>query len=414
MKGNAQRLASPKKKNRILTVPCMRKRVSLSFDRLTSDTVSSSGHKYGLVLIDNITKRAWTWLLKTKTEQEFINTVIDGKNPRRVSILSIIQGAHSDLRELHIDLHDPPHTDDWYLTPAPQTGDDSTYHPTHVGSPTTPQQGDIASQDTRLHTDNEGTFFTTLVSRALSLYGATVTRTAPYTPAQNGIVERLQGTLAAMTRAAIFHANIPKELWSDVFMMQVVHYNCCLHSSHRDLMRQAEDNPTNKIPPILLQGKSPLELDTGVKPRWERLWAPYTPGFAWTHQAPKDQPYNQKRKWDPRGRQAVVVGYLNPNMGIPAKVYVRFTDGLPLRELLDNPASDFHKIHECGHFNPDRSFSIAGETSIAQSSTILPQNKQKLQLVLSVLPKDLLDHEPSHTDTIVDASKSNPSPPNIT
>ncbi|GMI48310.1 hypothetical protein TrCOL_g10494 [Triparma columacea] len=329
MAGNTHRSPSPKK-TRTLTVPIVRKRVSFSFDRLTSPDLSLDGHKYGLILIDNITKRAWGWLLKTKTEQEFLDVVIDGKNRNRVSILSIIQGAHSQLQHLEISIHDPPKLPENFLTPITDPNDNSNYFPTHVGTTNDldATRGELGSADTRLHTDNEDTFYTDLVVRKLNLYGATVTRTPPYTPSRNGFVERLQGTLASMTRAAIQHANVPKALWSDIFMMQLVHYNCCLHSSHRELVREAKRNPSHSIPAALLKMKAPIELDTGYKPDYDRTYAPYTPGYAWTHKAPKNQTYAQKRKWDPRGRQAIVAGYVNPNMGIPSKILIRYTDGL--------------------------------------------------------------------------------------
>lgn len=70
--------------------------------------------------------------------------------------------------------------------------------------------------------------------------------TAPYTPQQNGVVERRNRTVAAMTRSFLKGAKLPSFMWGEAVR----------HSVY----------VLNRLPTRILRGKTPYEAWTGYKP----------------------------------------------------------------------------------------------------------------------------------------------------
>lgn len=70
--------------------------------------------------------------------------------------------------------------------------------------------------------------------------------TAPYTPQQNGVVERRNRTVAAMTRSFLKGANLPSFMWGEAVR----------HSVYI----------LNRLPTRVLRGRTPYEAWTGDKP----------------------------------------------------------------------------------------------------------------------------------------------------
>ena len=54
---------------------------------------------------------------------------------------------------------------------------------------------------------------------------------APYTPQENGKIERLWGTITPMARCMIFHANLSKTYWPYAHKMAANLKNMCFHSA---------------------------------------------------------------------------------------------------------------------------------------------------------------------------------------
>lgn len=62
---------------------------------------------------------------------------------------------------------------------------------------------------------DEGTEFRGVLSAELKLWGARHQETTPYTPQQNGRVERVNRTLTEKMRALLFHAEVPDDFWAE-------------------------------------------------------------------------------------------------------------------------------------------------------------------------------------------------------
>ncbi|GMH63719.1 hypothetical protein TrRE_jg3576, partial [Triparma retinervis] len=321
-------------KARIHLLPTTTKRRHLSFDRFTSPVRSINGMKYGIFMIDNLTKYLWIWLLATKTELEFSSIVINGPN----GIINILKRTSDNLHGAHVTILDDPSISDGMVIPTPDhsetAADNNSYFPVYAGQPSTgihAPLGAVGSHDRSLHTDNEKTFLTSLVTSSLARHGVSVTTTATHTPSDNAFVERVQGTIANSVRTSLIYAQAPLELWSDHMPCAVMAYNVCLHSAHS----KAKNLPFST-------GLTPYELDKGFKPSYKRLHIPSSPGFCWTRpEAPTaDEP--TKQKWKPRGKACIFAYYYDKTGLLDGKVWVRETDGRSLKELVADKSSSFH------------------------------------------------------------------------
>lgn len=98
----------------------------------------------------------------------------------------------------------------------------------------------------RVRTDNGGEFVNDKFRKALEDDGIVHERTAPYTPEQNGQVERLNGSLMSKTRALLKDSQLPKAFWSDALHVATFVSNRTTHPR--------------------LDGKTAYEAFTGNKP----------------------------------------------------------------------------------------------------------------------------------------------------
>ncbi|GMI25956.1 hypothetical protein TrCOL_g8704 [Triparma columacea] len=328
-------------KARIHLLPITTKRRHFSFDRFTSPVLSIDGKKYGIFMIDNLTKYLWIWLLASKTELEFTSVVINGPN----GIINILKRTGANLHGTHVTILDDPSISEGMVIPTPDhsenAADNNSYFPVYAGQPSTgihAPLGAVGSHDRFLHTDNERTFLTSHVTSELARQGVSVTTTPTHTPSGNAFIERVQGTIANSARASMIYAQAPLELWSDHMHCAVMAYNVCLHSAHS----KAKNLPFSS-------GLTPYELDKGLKPSYKRLHIPSSPGFFWSRpEAPTaDEP--TKDKWKPRGKPCILARYHNSSGLLDGKVWVRETDGRPLKELVADKSSSFHTPRPAGH-----------------------------------------------------------------
>ena len=75
--------------------------------------------------------------------------------------------------------------------------------------------------------------------------------TTPYTPQQNGVVERKNRTLMEMTRCLLHEKGLPKKFWAE--------------AAHTSVFL------LNRLPTKALQQKTPFEAWYGYKPRLQNL-----------------------------------------------------------------------------------------------------------------------------------------------
>ena len=98
----------------------------------------------------------------------------------------------------------------------------------------------------KFHVDRGGEFINQEFKDFLAESGMELEITAAYSPAQNGIVERLNQTLVEHARAMMFNQNVPRYLWPEA-----VAYACYLK---------------NQSPTQALAGMTPYEAFSGKKP----------------------------------------------------------------------------------------------------------------------------------------------------
>ncbi|HEV7737029.1 MAG TPA: DDE-type integrase/transposase/recombinase [Chlamydiales bacterium] len=103
----------------------------------------------------------------------------------------------------------------------------------------------------RIRTDNGREYVNREFQEYCGKNGIIMETTAPYSPAQNGITERLNRTLVENARAMIFAKNLPKSIWPEA-----VNYACYIK---------------NRSPVRALENMTPYEALLGRKPDIERL-----------------------------------------------------------------------------------------------------------------------------------------------
>ncbi|CAG9131792.1 unnamed protein product [Plutella xylostella] len=130
--------------------------------------------------------------------------------------------------------------------------------------------------------DNGTEFVNREVQNLFEKRGITHQTTVPYTPEQNGKAERENRTLIESARTMLCAAGLPKKLWAEA-----------VHTAAYVLNRTSKSNETGKTPYETWTGK---QFDiTGLKIFGNPVYV----------HVPKEK----RRKWDPKGEKAVMVGY---------------------------------------------------------------------------------------------------------
>lgn len=118
----------------------------------------------------------------------------------------------------------------------------------------------------------------------LKKIGAEFRYSTPYTPQQNGSAERNNRTLVELARSIMIAKDLPKSLWAEI-VNAVVHI-------------------LNRAGTSAVEGKSPFEIFYGKSPRVNHLKILGTECFVHT-------PKQKHKKWDPKSRKGILVGYLD-------------------------------------------------------------------------------------------------------
>ena len=131
----------------------------------------------------------------------------------------------------------------------------------------------------RIRSDNGGEFINQGFKTLLRKHGIRHETSSPYSPHQNGTVERAWRSLFSMARCLLLEANLPKFLWTYAVMTAVYIRNRCFNSR---------------------LGKTPYEALTGKQPNLSKMHVFGSPCYAFI-QNPK--------KLDARSRKGIFVGY---------------------------------------------------------------------------------------------------------
>lgn len=170
--------------------------------------------------------------------------------------------------------------------------------------------------------------------------------------------------------------------------MAVFTYNCTLHQSHINLMADPS------APRSLRRGMSPFELDLGITPKFEWLFAGGTPGAYWKHDTALRAEAPEFIKFRPNA-QYCILAYPDQDLNnLSGKVFVRETEGPSGRSitaLIADKSSKFHTVRAAALFTADHTFASAVGPFLAQIGSLLKPKLQEVQRQISAIPPALTE-----------------------
>ena len=113
----------------------------------------------------------------------------------------------------------------------------------------------------RLRSDNGGEFISQGFKTLLRKHAIRHETSAPYSPHQNGTVERAWRSIFSMARCLLLEANLPKFLWTYAVMTAVYIRNRCFNSRSE---------------------KTPYEALTGKQPNLSKMHVFGSPCYVWS------------------------------------------------------------------------------------------------------------------------------------
>lgn len=135
----------------------------------------------------------------------------------------------------------------------------------------------------RIRTDNRYEFQSRFMLEFYKDHGIFLETSCPYTPQQNGIVDRKHRHLLEVARALRFQALLPIEFWGECVQMAAY--------------------IINKLPTPVLENKTPHEILLGKRPTYDhfRVFG----SLAYAHDK-----FGKNDKFGERGRACIFLGYL--------------------------------------------------------------------------------------------------------
>lgn len=133
-----------------------------------------------------------------------------------------------------------------------------------------------------IRTNNKGEFFSTRFQNLLKEQGIIHQKTVPYTPQQNGVVERKHRHLLKLARSLMIEASLPKKFWSYSLLMATHIINRLLSS--------------------ILKWRTPYELLYKREPNYSLLKI-----FGCLSYATNVSPH--KTKFEQRAYKCIFIGY---------------------------------------------------------------------------------------------------------
>lgn len=140
----------------------------------------------------------------------------------------------------------------------------------------------------RVRTDNGKEYVNNLLSQCLQANGIIHENTIPYNPEQNGIAERLNRTLSDKALCMLADAELSKKYWAEAISTAVY--------------------LKNRVPTRAIQGATPEELWTGIKPDLSHLKVFGIPCHVLV-------PKEKRRKLDFKTFSAIFIGYSETKKG---------------------------------------------------------------------------------------------------
>lgn len=139
-----------------------------------------------------------------------------------------------------------------------------------------------------IRSDNGKEYCNSIFENFLHKHGIEHQTSAPYSPQQNGLAERMNRTLVERAKCMLFDAQLAKQFWAEALA--------------------AAAYVINRSPTKSINGKTPMELWTGKKPNLSNL---RVFGCEVMTQVPKEK----RQKWDSKSRKLLFVGYCESTKG---------------------------------------------------------------------------------------------------
>lgn len=131
-------------------------------------------------------------------------------------------------------------------------------------------------------TDNGKEFCNTAFDDYLKKFGIVHQKSNPYTPQQNGLCERMNRTVIEKAKCMLYDTDLAKKFWAEACNTAVY-----LH---------------NRIVSSVLDGKTPYELWTGVKPDLSNIRIFGSPVMVHVNK-------EKRSKWDRKSIECILLGY---------------------------------------------------------------------------------------------------------
>ncbi|CAM8984340.1 unnamed protein product [Rhodiola kirilowii] len=189
--------------------------------------------------------------------------------------------------------------------------------------------------------DNGTEFFNDTLAQFFSDRGCIQQSSCPYTPQQNGVVERKHRHLLDVARALRFQANLPKVFWGD----------CVLSATYL----------INRSPSVVLNFKSPLEVLFGAPPVIHHLRVIGCLCYVGTIA-------HQRDKLDPRSTPCILLGYPYGQKGY--KIYNLQTNEV----LISRDVNFFKDIFPYKDINRENNTETDTENQVTVHVPFIPHN----------------------------------------
>jgi transposase InsO family protein len=133
-----------------------------------------------------------------------------------------------------------------------------------------------------LRSDNGGEFCSKEFNNFCTKHGIQRQYTTPYTPQQNGVVERRNRTITEMARCMLQNRSVPNRFWVEAVFTTVY--------------------LLNRSPTMAVKQKTPEEAWSGRKPKVSHLKVFGSTAYTWI-------PAEKRTKLDPKSKKLMITGY---------------------------------------------------------------------------------------------------------
>ncbi|DAZ99706.1 TPA: hypothetical protein N0F65_000884 [Lagenidium giganteum] len=149
-------------------------------------------------------------------------------------------------------------------------------------------ENQVGSSIKCIRTDNGGEYTSKTFREYCSRSGIVHQTSAPYTPQQNGLANRMNRTLMDMARSMLYYQQVEKTWWGEAVQTAVY--------------------LTNRLPNTARRESTPYQLFYDVRPRLDHVRVFGARGFVYVDKS-------KRAKWDAKAHKCVFLGYASDTKG---------------------------------------------------------------------------------------------------